>query len=264
MIDLGISDDFAPLAPEGRVDTGSGGSSPSLAPLPKRVAEDSDGAEATIADPLGFTEDLVARATQLLKTLDHDVSGLEAEQDDERKRIEKDWQHQQEAVDLAKNRLARMHSHARQIAAHKARLAEFEVAANPIVPPRPPEVVTVDSFMELMGRIDVELRAAQGITGAIRLPKIALLLNEAGASDAAPGRVGRPDPTAAPRTYRGRAEHRGQGGAGQLRDRDRDPRARPRAARPVAPSHRPVVDVVAVDHVGATRGAGRLGAPGCR
>ena len=124
----------------------------------------------------------MARATQLLTTLDHDVSGLEADQDDERKRIEKDWQHQQEAVDLAKDRLARMHSHARQIAAHKARLAEFEVAANPLVPPRPPDEVTVDSFMELMARIDVELRAAQGITGAIRLPQIALLLNEAGAA----------------------------------------------------------------------------------
>ena len=124
----------------------------------------------------------MARATQLLTTLDHDVSGLEADQDDERKRIERDWQHQQEAVDLATDRLARMHSHARQIAAHKARLAEFEVAANPLVPPRPPDEVTVDSFMELMARIDVELRAAQGITGAIRLPQIALLLNEAGAA----------------------------------------------------------------------------------
>ena len=112
------------------------------------MADDRTGPRPSIADPVEFTGELLARATQLLITLDHDVSGLEAEQDDERKRIEQDWQRQQQAVDLAKDRLARMHSHARQIAAHKARLAEFEVAVNPLVPPRPPDEVTVDSFLD--------------------------------------------------------------------------------------------------------------------
>jgi hypothetical protein len=156
------------------------GATNELAPLPKRVAEDGAGAEAVVADPVAFTADLLARARQLLITLDRDVSGLEAEQDDERKRIQLDWERQQEAVDLATNRLARMQSHARQLAANKARLAEYETAANPIVPPQLTEEVTADGFLALMDRIDAELRAAHGITGAIRLPRIAELLNQAG------------------------------------------------------------------------------------
>ncbi len=182
MIDLGVTESHASFASDDGSDPAPVTSSAPLAPLPKRVADDPSSVESSIADPLGFTRELLARATQLLATLDHDVSGLEADQDDERKRIEADWHRQQEAVDLAENRLARMESHARQLAANKARLAEFEVAAKPIVPPRPPDEVTVDSFMALMEKIDVELRAAQGITGAIRLPEIARLLNEARAS----------------------------------------------------------------------------------
>ena len=178
MIDLGVTESPVVLAPDPDPQT----SRLPLTPLPKRVAEEGDGPESGIAHPIEFASDLLARATLLLATLEHDVSGLEAEQDDERKRIERDWQRQQEAVDAATDRLARMHSHARQIAAHKARLAEFEVSVNPLVPPRPPAEVTVDSFLELMARIDDELRAARGITGAIRLPQIALLLNEAGAA----------------------------------------------------------------------------------
>jgi S-DNA-T family DNA segregation ATPase FtsK/SpoIIIE len=185
VIDLGVTetDTFSALHPSSRTaPVAPAGELQPLAPLPKRVAEGPSGAETSIADPLAFIAELVARATQLLVTLDHDVSGLEAEQDDERKRIESEWQRQQEAVDIATHRLERMRSHARQIAAHKARLAEFEVAANPPLPPRLTEEVTADAFLALMDRLDVELRAAQGITGAIRLPQIALLLNEADVS----------------------------------------------------------------------------------
>ncbi|MGZ4717447.1 MAG: hypothetical protein ACXWCB_12225 [Acidimicrobiales bacterium] len=173
MIDLGVTESGTSIAPDGA-------SGAPLTPLPKRVAEDVVGNELSVAHPMEFVDELLARATQLLVTLDHDGSGLEADQDDERKRIERDWKRQQEAVDAATDRLARMHSHARQIAAHKARLAEFEVSVNPLVPPPPPAEVTVDSFLELMARIDDELRAARGITGAIRLPQIAVLLNQAG------------------------------------------------------------------------------------
>jgi S-DNA-T family DNA segregation ATPase FtsK/SpoIIIE len=153
-----------------------------LAPLPKRVADDSTEGEAGIDDPIDFVDGLLSRAAVLLSTLETDVEGLRADQKDERERIDSDWQRRQETVDVATDRLARMLAHAQQIAAHKARLEEFELDVNPTVPPVPPELVTTGGFLTLMDRIDSELKAAHGITGAIRLPQIAILLNEAAAA----------------------------------------------------------------------------------
>ena len=153
-----------------------------LAPLPKRVADDLIEGEVSIDDPIEFVDGLLSRAAVLLSTLETDVEGLRADQQDERVRIESDWQRRQETVDIATDRLARMLAHAEQIAAHKARLEEFESAVNPTVPPLPPELVTTGGFLTLMDRIDSELKAAHGITGAIRLPQIATLLNEAEAA----------------------------------------------------------------------------------
>jgi S-DNA-T family DNA segregation ATPase FtsK/SpoIIIE len=153
-----------------------------LTPLPKRVADELVGGDHPVVDPIEFVDQLLDRAALLLSTLQSDVAGLEADQQDERIRIEQDWQRQQEAVDETTDRLARMQSHARQIAAHKARLAEFEAAVAPAVPSPAPESVTVEELAVLMATIDLELKAARGITGSIRLPRIAGLLDEAGAA----------------------------------------------------------------------------------
>jgi len=163
----------------GETQTPAPTASDNLTPLPKRVADELVEGDHPIADPIEFVEQLLERGSALLVTLQTDVEGLEADQRHERVRIEQHWQQQQEAVDAATDRLERMGSLAHQIAAHKARLAEFERAVNPPVPPVAPDAVTIDEFHELMGTIDRELKAAKGITGAIRLPQIAGLLNQA-------------------------------------------------------------------------------------
>ena len=78
-------------------------------------------------------EELLERAAQLLVTLESDVAGLEADQQDERRRIQADWQRQQEAVDLATDRLERMNAHARELAARKAKLTELDAARHPMI-----------------------------------------------------------------------------------------------------------------------------------
>ncbi len=151
-----------------------------LTSLPKRVADELTDGDHAVVDPIEFVEQLLDRAALLVATLEADVEGLEADQHQDRLRIEQDWQRQQEAVEETTDRLARMQSHARQIAAHKARLAEFEVAISPVYAPAPPLSVTVEGLADQMAAIESELKAARGITGAIRLPQIARLLSEAG------------------------------------------------------------------------------------
>ena len=148
-----------------------------LAPLPKRVAE-AEGIEAAAADPVGFVRDLLERTVVLLSTLEHDVEGLRNEQAEERVRIEASWNAQQEALEVATERLGRLQARARQIANQKGKLDLLESALRlgPMIDPS--AVEDPHSFDRLVVALEQELKAAQGITGALRMPAIGRLLNE--------------------------------------------------------------------------------------
>ena len=154
----------------------------SLAPLPKRVADDSMDAHLAIADPAMYVDGLLERAAVLLSTLAADSDGLTSDQQAAHERIENNWKLQKEMIDEATARLAALAQEAELIASHKARLPEFESAINPRVPMPPPEVVTAEVFLALMEEIEAELKAAPGIAGAMRLPHIATMLNQAWAA----------------------------------------------------------------------------------
>ncbi len=147
-----------------------------LAPLPKRVAEAE--AEGAVTDPVGFVRDLLERTVVLLSTLEHDVEGLRADQAEEQQRIEQSYISQQEALEAATDRLGRLQARARQIAAQKGKLDLLESALRlgPMIDPS--AVDDPGSFDRLVAALDQELRAAQGITGALRMPAIGRLLNE--------------------------------------------------------------------------------------
>jgi DNA segregation ATPase FtsK/SpoIIIE, S-DNA-T family len=143
---------------------------PALPPMPKRVADDSLRA----LPPEEGVAKLLARARRLAEQLEEDVAELTADQQRERQRIEEEWHQLEHDHKEAVGRLAEMTAKARRIAENKARVAEFEHALTS----RPLHDGSGE-FSALADEIDRELRAARGITGTIRLPRIGSLLAQA-------------------------------------------------------------------------------------
>ncbi len=144
---------------------------PSLAPLPKRVA-DADGDLVSIADPVAYVSELLERTTALLSTLEHDVEGLQADQAEERARIEATHAAQQSQFEQATAQLGLLSATARKIAMQKGKFGLLEAALRlgPTV-----DVAEIDdpgAFDRLVTSLEFELKAARGITGGIRMPEI--------------------------------------------------------------------------------------------
>ena len=159
-----VDDDAAPSAP--------------LAPLPHRVAE-ADGQEIPVTDPVAFVAELLERTTVLVSTLAHDVDSLQADQAEERTRIEHEHAAQVDALERATDRLGRLQATARQIAAQKgkANLLDSALRLGPGFTLE--QADEPHAFDRLVVKLESELKAAQGITGAIRLPEIGRLLSDA-------------------------------------------------------------------------------------
>ena len=168
---------LSPLASAPTGSSGAGAGDSGLAPLPKRVAE-ADAVDGAVADPVGFVRDLLERTVILLSTLEHDVEGLRAEQAEEQQRIEESYASQQAALEVATERLGRLQARARQIAGQKGKadLLESALRLGPMIDPS--AVEDPGSFDRLVMALEQELKAAQGITGALRMPAIGRLLNE--------------------------------------------------------------------------------------
>lgn len=157
---------------------GRGDDTSKLPPLPNRVGVEP---AALDTDPLAVVDELLERASHLLDTLHADVAGLERDQAEEQQRIEERWRAQQAAVEQATERLAALYQQARELAARKGKAEVLETALS-----RPATLGTEDrdrpdGFDRLVARLEEELRLAHGITGAIRLPEIGVLLNSAAA-----------------------------------------------------------------------------------
>ncbi|HVN50160.1 MAG TPA: FtsK/SpoIIIE domain-containing protein [Acidimicrobiales bacterium] len=159
-----------------------------LAPLPHRVAE-ADGHEIPVADPVGFVDELLERTSVLLATLARDVAGLRAEQAEERTRIEAEHVAQVEALEAATDRLGRLQATARQIAAQKGKADLLESALRLGPGFTVEQADEPHAFDRLVVSLEAEIKAAQGITGAIRLPEIGRLLSDAALVVARMGQV---------------------------------------------------------------------------
>lgn len=147
-----------------------------LAPLPRRVMEGADesGAGAPAVDPLPFSEELLERANVLLATLDRDVAQLREEQAEAIVRIEQEHARQEVAAAEAAQELERLLDEARDTAQRKGKAELLTRGMQSRIDPR-----KVRPLSAIVAELEQELRAAQGITGAIRLEAIGVLLLEA-------------------------------------------------------------------------------------
>ncbi len=159
-----------------------------LAPLPHRVAE-ADGQEIPVTDPLAFVTELLERTTVLVSTLAHDVDSLQADQAEERTRIEHEHAAQVAALERATDRLGRLQATARQIASQKGKVNLLDSALRLGPGFTLEQADEPHAFDRLVVTLESELKAAQGITGAIRLPEIGRLLSDAALVVARMGQV---------------------------------------------------------------------------
>jgi DNA segregation ATPase FtsK/SpoIIIE, S-DNA-T family len=166
----GMADIRAPLGALGDGPETDDAVAPALPPMPKRVADDSLRA----LPPDEAIIELLARARRLADQLDEDVAELTADQQREKQRIEEEWRELEMAHKEAVGILAQMTAKARAIAEHKARVEEFERALATRV-----HLDESADFAVLARELELELRLARGITGAIRLPRIGSLLSQA-------------------------------------------------------------------------------------
>lgn len=150
-----------------------------LAPLPKRVAVpgDEDGRVALSQPPDAFVQDLLERAAVLLETLANDVAGLREDQEEEKLRIEQERSRLLARADSARERLAALLDVARQIAQNKGKQHLLAQGLE-----TPVQIDTSYAVDEVFSVLDQELRAARGITGAMRLPQLGALFQQAEAA----------------------------------------------------------------------------------
>lgn len=154
---------------EAQEDGGNGGGR--LVPLAHRRSEETDLFARPGADPVTVAGELLERGAHLVNTLVGDVAGLQADQEKERRRIEQEWVEAQELAEQAREKLALLEFHAREVAAKKARLDDLEA------PLAAPLDLDPDLPLErLLALIEEEIRLSSGITGAIRFPIIGALL----------------------------------------------------------------------------------------
>lgn len=147
-----------------------------LPPLPRRVMDTPDeaGHDAPPIEPRAFVDELLERANVLLATLERDVTHLRAEQAEAIVRIEQEHARQQVAAEEAAAELDRLLGDARDMAQRKGKAELLARGMQAKIDPR-----RVRPLSAIVAELDSELRAAQGITGAIRLEAIGNLLLEA-------------------------------------------------------------------------------------
>ncbi len=152
-----------------------------LPPLPRRVADD-EGADQAVGDPRGFVEDLLERTSHLLATLEDDVAGLRADQEEEQRRIEAEWHERNATAESFAEQVELLLLGARRMAEHKARTLDLEQGLADAVDVDPALVddhTGPDAFRALVAGIEYEMKLARGITGAIRLRPIGRMLRQA-------------------------------------------------------------------------------------
>ena len=146
-----------------------------LAPLPRRVVDDpGEGAPGLDVAPDAFVVQLLERAEVLLATLDADVRKLREEQAEEVLRIEADAQRKQETYEKAAELLADLLAQGRELAQRKGKAELLQAGMQAAIDPR-----RVRDLPTIIEELQGELRAAEGITGAIRMEPIGRLLLEA-------------------------------------------------------------------------------------
>ena len=147
-----------------------------LAPLPRRVLEApaGGGSPAPVLAPIEFSHQLIERADLLLATLAKDVSHLRSDQEEAIARIEADWRRQQADAEVAEATLQALLTEGREVAQRKTKVDLLQQGLRASIDPR-----NVRDLPSIVTELHVELRAAQGITGAIRIEAIGRLLLEA-------------------------------------------------------------------------------------
>lgn len=146
-----------------------------LAPLPRRVMDAGDGGTgAPDVEPVAFVEELLERANVLLATLDKDVTHLREDQQQEILRIEAEHQRKEAAAEEAASVLERALAEAREMAQRRGKADLLSRGMKARIDPR-----SVRPLPEIVRHLEQELKAASGITAAIRLEAIGTLLLEA-------------------------------------------------------------------------------------
>ena len=144
-----------------------------LAPLPKRVMGEPGEVGLDVA-PDAFVVQLLERADQLLRTLEADRISLREEQAEEVLRIEADAEQAQATYEEAQGSLAELLDESRRIAQSKGKTDLLQAGMQASIDPR-----TVRRLPEVVAELRNELKAAGGITGAMRMEPIGRLLLEA-------------------------------------------------------------------------------------
>ncbi len=153
-----------------------GGSSSRLAPLPKRVAPaGAGGSDALELPPLAYLDQLLERAFVLLSTLDKDVRDVHEDEEELKIRIEAEQAKRRSEAAKAKEQVEDLLTRAYRIAQSKTKVPILEQGLLHSVPDLDEGV----TFGSLSDELEVELKAARGITGAIRLGRIGELLAQA-------------------------------------------------------------------------------------
>jgi DNA segregation ATPase FtsK/SpoIIIE, S-DNA-T family len=151
------------------------GESQRLVALPRRVGGDTDELIDLLAtSPAASITDLLDRTNHLLGQLELDIASLREDQARDRQRIEQEAEERQAIADSAIKLVKLLEREARNIAERKRQVDVLEQALA-----RPAELDMTVSYEETVDRIEVELRLAKGITGALRLGTIADLLKQA-------------------------------------------------------------------------------------
>ncbi|MCX7620246.1 MAG: FtsK/SpoIIIE domain-containing protein [Acidimicrobiales bacterium] len=147
--------------------------------MPKRVASVSDDTgHVSLSQPPGeFVQDLLERAAVLLETLANDVAGLREDQEEEKLRIEQERSRLLARAESARDQLASLLNVARQIAQNKGKQHLLSQGLE-----SPVGIDTSYTVEDAFAALDQELKAARGITGAMRLPQLGELFQQAEAA----------------------------------------------------------------------------------
>lgn len=148
-------------------------SEPRLAPLPKRVVAGGD-VGGIDEPPDRYVSGLLERAEVLVSTLARDVHQLRQEQARDVLLIEQEHKRQVANVGAAEEILDQLLAEGRNLAQRKGKQEVLERGLQARLDPK-----AVRPLEEIVGELRGELRAAAGITGAIRLERIGELLLEA-------------------------------------------------------------------------------------
>lgn len=158
-------------------DASSGAPAHRLAPLPKRVSEGpSESGAAELPEPaLKYVDELLERAFVLLSTLTKDVHDVQEDEEELKLKIEAEQARRRTEAAEAKAQVEDALTRAYRIAQNKGKVPVLEQGLLH-------SKIDVDEsadYGEVIDELEFELKAARGITGAIRLGRIGELLSQA-------------------------------------------------------------------------------------